>query len=316
VELKGVNFNLQDCLQAELRTLESHAQEKGLTVVSQIDADVPRFVIGDDRRLAQIVSNLVGNAIKFSSRGEIRVNVRAVVSTEEYADLEFIVADTGIGVPADKQRSIFGAFEQADGSMTRKYGGTGLGLAMCAKLVSLMQGRIWVESPWRPPGTRETVAGSAFHFTMRVRPGKAPVQQAPKVVPPAARNLRILLAEDNPVNQKLVVHLLQRRGHTVAVANNGCEAVEIAKREALDLVLMDVQMPEMDGFQATAAIRKWEQGRRSQLCIVALTAHAMDGDKERCLAQGFDLYLSKPFRPDELDRVLAEGAVRNAALAG
>jgi len=160
------------------------------------------------------------------------------------------------------------------------------------------------------------VQGSAFHFTVRVRPGKAPVQQAPKVLTPVSRNLRILLAEDNPVNQKLVVHLLQRRGHTVAIANNGCEAVEIAKRETVDIVLMDVQMPEMDGFQATAAIRTWEQGRRSPLCIVALTAHAMDGDKERCLAHGFDLYLAKPFRPDELDLVLAEGAVRNAALAG
>ena len=162
------------------------------------------------------------------------------------------------------------------------------------------------------------VAGSAFHFTVRMRPGKAPeaATVAPKVAPKisavAPRNLRILLAEDNPVNQKLVVHLLRRRGHTVAIANNGREAVEIARRESVDLVLMDVQMPEMDGFQATAAIRAWEQGRGSALCIVALTAHAMDGDKERCLAHGFDLYLAKPFRPDELDGVLAEGAARSA----
>jgi CheY-like chemotaxis protein len=317
VELKAVNFNLQECLQAELRAAELRAREKGLTVARQIDPEVPQFVVGDDHSLGRLLSNLVGNAIKFSSSGEIRVNVRPVVITEEYAELEFIVTDTGIGVPANQQRSIFGAFEQADGSGTRKYGGAGFGLAMCERLVNLMHGSIWVESPWRSPETHRMVQGSAFHFTVKINPGKAPVVQAPKLVPAAiSRTLRILLAEDNPVNQKLVVHLLQRRGHTVAVANNGREAVEIAKHENVDLVLMDVQMPEMDGFQATAAIRTWEQGRRTPLCIVALTAHAMDGEKERCLANGFDLYLAKPFRPDELDRVLAEGVVRNDALAG
>jgi two-component system, sensor histidine kinase and response regulator len=136
-----------------------------------------------------------------------------------------------------------------------------------------------------------------------LRPGEAPVKPPLNAAP--ARNLRVLLAEDNPVNQKLVVHLLQRRGHQVSIANNGSEAVEIAKRETLDIVLMDVQMPEMDGFQATAAIREWERDGRTPLCIVALTAHAMNGDKERCLARGFDLYLAKPFRPNELDQVLA-----------
>ena len=318
VEIMAANFNLLECLRTALGPLELQAKEKGLRMDFDIDAGIPSYVVGDDRRLGQVITNLVGNAIKFSSRGEIRMDVRLAAKSEEHVDLEIVVSDSGIGIAGDKQRSIFGAFEQADGSMTRKYGGTGLGLAMCAKLVHLMEGRIWVESPWRSAETRQMVAGSAFHFTVRMRPGKAPeaATVAPKVAPKisavAPRNLRILLAEDNPVNQKLVVHLLRRRGHTVAIANNGREAVEIARRESVDLVLMDVQMPEMDGFQATAAIRAWEQGRGSALCIVALTAHAMDGDKERCLAHGFDLYLAKPFRPDELDGVLAEGAARSA----
>ena len=315
LELKAVDFNLRECLRTQLRTLESHAQEKGLTLALEIDPGVPSFVIGDDRRVGQIVWNLVGNAIKFSTSGEIRVDVR-LAGSNDCTDLEIVVADRGIGVPADKQAAIFGAFEQADGSMTRKYGGTGLGLAMCAKLVNLMQGRIWVESPWLSPESRQLVPGSAFHLHVRLRPGRAPAIEPAKAVPVPARQLRILLAEDNPVNQKLVVHFLQRRGHRVSLANNGCEAVEIAKREAFDIVLMDVQMPEMDGFQATAAIRTWERGvRSSPLCIVALTAHAMDGDKERCLAHGFDLYLAKPFRPDELDGAIAQGVARNGASA-
>lgn len=208
-----------------------------------------------------------------------------------------------------------GLADEADGSTTRKYGGTGLGLAICTKLAGLMHGRIWVESPWQGRESGQMVRGSAFHFTVTLPLGKAPVREPERAARVAPGNLRILLAEDNPVNQKMAAHLLQRSGHTVWVANNGREALEIAKREPLDIVLMDVQMPEMDGFQSTAAIREWEQGRGTHLPIAALTAHAMDGDRERCLAGGFDLYLAKPFRAQELDDVLAEGTRRRSAPA-
>lgn len=253
--------------------------------------------------------NLVSNAVKFSSTGEIRVEVRLTSKTGQHADLDFVVSDTGIGIPPDKQQSIFGAFEQADGSTTRRYGGTGLGLAICAKLADLMHGRIWLESPWQSRETGETVQGSAFHFALQLPVGKAPVAAPVRLAAPHPSSLRVLLAEDNSVNRKVATTLLQRRGHLVSVATNGLEALEIAKRQPFDVILMDAQMPEMDGLQATAAIREWEKGRAPRLCIVALTAHAMDGDKERFLANGFDLYLAKPFRPDELDAVLEDAAL-------
>ena len=254
VELRSVNFSLLECLRNELGPLELQAKEKGLTMDLDFGEGVPNYLEGDDRRLGQVVANLVNNAVKFSERGEIRLDIKPVCQTEKHVDLKLVVTDHGIGVPADKQHSIFGAFEQADGSMTRKYGGAGLGLAMCAKLVTLMDGRIWVESPWRSPAGKE-VSGSAFHLVVRMRRGKAPEAEPATVVSAPPRNLRVLLAEDNPVNQKLVVHLLQRRGHTVSIANNGQEALQIAQQDTSDVVLMDVQMPEMDGFQATAAIR-------------------------------------------------------------
>jgi len=315
LELTAVDFDLAECVRDVLRTLEASAREKRLVLAMRLDPGVPRFLSGDDRRLGQMLLNLVGNAVKFTSTGEIRVEVRLASPAGEQADLEFVVSDHGIGVPTEKQQTIFTAFEQADGSTTRKYGGTGLGLAICAKLAGLMHGRIWVESPWASRESGQSTEGSAFHFAVTLPLGKAPVQEQDDAVRVTPRNLRVLLAEDNPVNQQVAIHLLQRNGHTVLVANNGREALEIAKRESLDVVLMDVQMPEMDGFQATTAIREWEQARGSRLCIVAVTAHAMDGDMERCLAHGFDQYLAKPFRANELDAVLAEGTWHHGAPA-
>jgi CheY-like chemotaxis protein len=220
--------------------------------------------------------------------------------------LHFIVADTGIGIPLEKQKLIFAPFEQADGSASRKYGGTGLGLAISTKLVGLMQGDCWVESPWRDPRTGAKVAGSAFHFTARFSPGQAPLMVPSELPLPSPGKLRILLAEDNLVNQRLALRMLEKRGHTVLVANDGREALAILQSEPVDLVLMDVQMPDLDGFQATAAIRDCEKTSGGHLPIVALTAHALKGDKERCLANGMDAYLSKPIRAHDLDRALAE----------
>jgi len=250
----------------------------------------------------------VGNAIKFTVSGRIRVLVRLQSGDTPPLMLEFVVTDTGVGVRPEKQNAIFAPFEQADDSTTRKYGGTGLGLAISSKLVEMMHGRIWIESPWLDEESGRTITGSAFHFTAQFALGKAPVQDQPAVAGPAPENLRVLLAEDNAVNRTLAVRVLERRGHTVLVAENGCEVLAILAQERVDVILMDIQMPEMDGFQATAAIREMEKTSGGHLPIVALTANAMRGDGERCLSQGMDAYLAKPFRIADLDRVLGEVA--------
>jgi signal transduction histidine kinase/ActR/RegA family two-component response regulator/streptogramin lyase len=308
-----VDFEVEEAVRDVLRTLDLRAREKGLRLGLNVAPGVPRFVAGDDRRLQQVILNLVGNAIKFTASGEIRVGVRLASGDIQPATLEFVVADTGIGVRPEKQDAIFAPFEQADGSTTRKYGGTGLGLAISTKLVEMMHGRIWIESPWLDAESGRTIAGSAFHFTAQFAPGKAPVRVEPANAGPAPEHLRVLLAEDNAVNRILAIRVLERRGHTVLVAENGCEALEILARERVDVILMDIQMPEMDGFQATAAIREKEKTSGGRVPIVALTANAMQGDEERCLAQGMDAYLAKPFRNADLDRVLGEVMAASAA---
>jgi signal transduction histidine kinase/ActR/RegA family two-component response regulator len=314
LNLTVVDFEVEQAVRDVLRTLDVRAREKGLDLGLDVAPGVPRFVAGDDQRLQQVVLNLVGNAIKFTASGEIRVEVRLGSGDTQPTTLEFVVADTGVGVRPDKQDAIFAPFEQEDDSTTRKYGGTGLGLAICTKLIEMMHGRIWMESPWLDARSGRTVTGSAFHFTAQFAPGKAPVQAEPASARPAPEHLRVLLAEDNAVNRTLAIRVLERRGHTVLVAKNGCEALEILARERVDAILMDIQMPEMDGFQATAAIREKEKTSGGHVPIVALTANAMRGDVERCLAQGMDAYLAKPFRIADLDRVLGEvaGACQSA----
>jgi signal transduction histidine kinase/HD-like signal output (HDOD) protein len=308
--LEAVAFSPRRCLADTVRTLELRARQKGIALALDVSPEVPDAVVGDPTRLCQVVINLVGNALKFTERGEVVVLVRPEIgpmgpigprgprsgSREVLLHLE--VRDTGIGIPADKVGTIFQPFEQADGSTTRKYGGTGLGLTISARLVELMGGRIWVESE---PGR-----GSTFHFTARFAAAPAPEPSAagPALSPSAGgRSLRILLAEDNPVNQRVAVRTLEKRGHTVRVACNGREAVEAWQGQRFDVVLMDVQMPEVDGFEATATIRAREgAGRRTP--IIAMTAHAMKGDRERCLAAGMDGYVTKPFEVEALFRAL------------
>jgi signal transduction histidine kinase/ActR/RegA family two-component response regulator len=306
MELSTVDFAVEDCVQHVLRTLSVRAQEKGLELAHRVESGVPPYLAGDDQKLQQILLNLVGNAIKFTSAGRVLVEVRQSPGQFPFPMLEFVVADTGIGVGPDKQQSIFAPFEQADGSITRKYGGTGLGLAITTKLVELMSGRIWVDSPWLDVETGRQVTGCAFHFTARFATGKAPVRVPAASDKSAPANLRILLVEDNAMNRELALRLLEKRGHTVLVAGNGREALECLARERVDLVLMDLQMPEMDGFQATAAIRATEEAGGGRLPIVALTANAMQGDRERCLAGDMDFYLAKPLQVSELDEVLSE----------
>ena len=439
LDLHPAEFGLRESLSATLSLLALRAHQKGLELGCNILPDVPELLVGDPDRLRQIILNLVGNAIKFTDKGEVIVHIEAEVPDAAQACLHFKISDTGIGIPPEKQADIFKAFVQADGSMTRKYGGTGLGLSISSKLVELMGGEIWVESE---PGK-----GSCFHFTaclgivpgsnsrqdypaelrdLRVlivddnevnrrilqgmllnwwmRPkvvadGKAalealqrandtgdpvqlilmdgmmpgmdgrevasriksdpglkqipvvlltstthpdyarqclelgvegyltkPVRQTellklilslsggqkkqPAVEKPEAvmpiRGVHVLLVEDNPVNQQIAVRMLERHGHSVKAAGNGREALGLLDIEHFDVVLMDVQMPDMDGFEATAAIRERELHTEAHVPIVAMTAHTMEGDRERCLGAGMDDYITKPIRPQVLYRTIEE----------
>jgi CheY-like chemotaxis protein len=282
--------------------MEVLAQSKGLDLRWRA-GDHPRL-LGDPVRLRQVLVNLIGNAIKFTEKGTVEVEMSApspLLDGFDRIELQFTVRDSGIGIPEEKQKLIFEPFRQADGSTSRRYGGTGLGLAICARLVDLMGGRIWVESQ---PG-----AGSSFFFTTRLR--RAPVEQlkpahssAPPIKPLSP--LRVLVAEDNPVNRKLATRILQNAGHTVVCALDGQEAIDALSQEHFDIVLMDVQMPRMDGFEATSEIRKRDAALSLRTPIVALTANAMKGDRQRCLDAGMDGYVSKPLRSTELLEVMAE----------
>ena len=445
LDLESIEFDLRDSLETTARIFAKPAIEKGLELFCEVAPDVPERIAGDPTRLNEIVTNLVGNAIRFTDRGEVALEARMETEAESHDPdtimLRFTVRDSGIGIPAEKHDLVFEAFTQADGSMTRRYGGTGLGLTISAKLVAMMGGRIWLES--------EVGHGTQFHFTIRCRAAKAeppageeqagltgipvlvvddnsnnlrifaemlgrwgmqsdavgsaaaaltrlrdacdagkpfrvvltdstmpdmdgfqlaeriresadfgtvavimatsagqrgdaarcrssgiaayltkPVRRVelkaalhatlgrgpdciqalpfPPGQPERRRRLRILLAEDNPVNRKLVVRLLEKEGHTVVVADNGRQALEALEGADVDLVIMDVQMPEMDGYEATTSIRKAEETTSKHVPILAMTAHAMKGDQEKCLAAGMDGYLSKPVCLNDLYQAIEE----------
>ncbi len=437
LELRLSEFDPRETLGDTLRTLGIRADQKGLELVGHVASDVPARLVGDGPRLRQVIVNLVGNAIKFTERGEVVVDVEKEAQEGSEATLRFLVADTGIGIPPDKQQLIFEAFAQADSSTTRQYGGTGLGLSISAELVQMMGGRLTVESepgrgsrfrftarfglpgarpPARPPArlrrlrvlvvddnatNRRILQEMLTHWRMRPtllnggraaleeleraaqggrpyplvlldsqmpemdgfalaeqvrrrprlagasimmltsgpRPGDRarclalgvsayltkPIKQSdlldtimgvlagrPAEAPPPPRTgparggprMRVLVAEDNAVNQQVAVGLLERAGHSAVVAGNGREALALLEREAFDLVLMDVQMPELDGFETTAAIRERERATGAHVPIVAVTAHAMKGDAERCLAAGMDAYLTKPLEARKLRAVI------------
>ena len=288
-------FELAPLVEEALRPLAVRAARKGVAFDVQISAAARPWFLGDAVRLRQVLVNLAGNAVKFTERGRVRVEVEAAGAGESGVELRFAVEDTGIGIPREKHEQIFEAFVQVDGSMTRRYGGTGLGLAISSRLVALMGGCLWVESE---PGR-----GSIFRFTVKLGLAVPPPAQAPARKPAAAateRRLRVLLVEDNAVNQRLARLLLEKQGHTVTVAGDGREALRALESEPFDLVLMDVQMPHMDGLEATRAIREREKETGRRVPVVAMTAHALKGDRERCLEAGMDGYISKPIRADEL----------------
>ncbi len=300
MELESIPFDLGANLRDTVRMLDFRAEQKGLEMRLAIQPGVPLHIVGDPGRLRQIIINLAGNAIKFTEKGHVELKV----GLEALGCLHFSVSDTGIGIPKDKQGSIFEAFTQADGSVTRKYGGTGLGLSIVTRLVALMGGKLWVESE---PGQ-----GATFHFTANfILPPQGETEISGKSSHSVdgksiGRSLQILLAEDNLINQKLAVALLQKSGHRVSVANNGAEALDALAQERFDLVLMDVQMPVLDGLETTARIRQGEQAGARRTPIIAMTANAMQGDRERCLEAGMDGYISKPLNPMEMFRTIAE----------
>jgi len=306
LEIASTALDVRECVGEAVRLMQVRAREKGLDFVARVGDTVPPVVLGDYTRVRQVLLNLIGNAIKFTAKGSVEVTADLVESGETAErdsglTLRFAITDTGIGIPEDKQQLVFEAFRQADGTTARKYGGSGLGLAICSKLVEQMGGAIRVDSE---PGQ-----GSTFSFTVRVAPAaadeaaSAPVSAVSESGAPASGSLRILLADDNAVNQKLVVRILEKLGHVTTPVSDGRQAVEAARRGEFDLILMDVEMPEMDGFQATALIRTAEGPRR--VPIVAMTAHAMAGDRQRCIDAGMDDYLSKPIEREALAAMLA-----------
>ena len=296
-----------EALVKEVRDLiDGRIRSKGLSSEWRVAPGVPPRVIGDPTRLKQVLINLLGNAIKFCEVGSVTL----LIDLDPSGLLLFSVSDTGIGIPKDHQPAIFDAFAQADGSVTRKFGGTGLGLAICSELVRLMGGRIWVESE---PGR-----GSTFRFTAALPvAGDDPVAQSIMLPEDVrfTRQLSILLAEDNPVNQKLASRFLSSKGHKVSVVASGQDAINRAFSEEFDVILMDNQMPGMGGVEATGRIRDNEKAsQRKRTPIVALTASAMRGDKERFLNAGMDSYLAKPFRAEELYALVAELTNRSDAV--
>ncbi len=302
--LEQQDFRLGEVVRGVVELLAPNAAASGIALRLSIDDDLDRrWLSSDPWRLRQVLINLVGNAIKFTPQGEVRLAIEPIAPGGGRTAVRFTVRDTGIGMSPEIRERLFAPFTQADPSTSRQYGGTGLGLAICQQIVGLMGGRIEVESE---PGT-----GSTFTFTALFEPAAEPHREEQPPPVPAPRethrprgSFRILLAEDNPVNQLVTVQQLKQLGYRVDAVDNGRQALEALDRAPYDLVLMDCQMPELDGYQATHRIRLRESAGE-RLPVVAITAHAMKGDREKCIAAGMDDYIAKPYRKETLDAVLA-----------
>ncbi len=302
LHMETVDFEVRPAIDDAVALLLETARRKGVTLAVDVDPAVPAWVGGDAGRLRQVLLNLLGNAVKFTEQGSVRLDVALEADDAAAVMLRVAVTDTGIGIPAEAQSRLFQAFSQADGSTTRKYGGTGLGLAISRRIVEMMGGEIGV--------TSEPGRGSTFWFTARFehRTGVAPSVPVEHTTHGSLQGLRVLIAEDNPVNQKLAVALLGKLGCQSDPVGNGREAVNALALVPYDVVLMDCQMPEMDGYEATSCIRDLEAERGGHTPIIAMTANVMQGDRERCLAAGMDDYVAKPVRLDALRAALERWA--------
>jgi PAS domain S-box-containing protein len=300
-KIEAQPFDLHSCIDGSMDLVARKAAEKYLALNCFIEDRVPRILLGDVTSLCQVLANLLSNAVKFTDAGEISVSVTGHSGRDEKFKLHFSVQDTGIGIPQDRINSLFQPFSQLDMSASRKYGGTGLGLVISKRLVELMGGNIWVES--------ELGRGSTFHFTIvaGVPLNGYHLPTAERTPRACARtdqlsSLKLLLAEDNLINQNVALRMLKKLGIEADVAINGLEVLEALERQNYDIVLMDVQMPEMDGFEASKAIR--ERWRERAPRIIAVTAHAMEEDRQRCIEAGMDDYISKPVRIEDLAEML------------
>jgi signal transduction histidine kinase/ligand-binding sensor domain-containing protein/CheY-like chemotaxis protein len=311
MELDEKEIDLHDCVKEVLAIFSVKAAESGLSLEYEIDASIPSSIVADGGRLRQVLINIVGNAIKFTHQGGVRVRAYLTspieIDNDDRLEIGFEVEDTGIGIPHDKLDQLFKAFSQVDSSITRKYGGTGLGLTICDKLIQLMGGKIKVKS--------QPDKGSVFSWTILSRPGtqKRKIPMATTPLPVQLANdypLQILVAEDNPINQQLAMVILTKMGYTPEFVENGKEVLAILSEKKIDLILMDIQMPEMDGLEATRVIRS---SNGPQPVIIAMTANAMTGDRDECLAEGMNDYLPKPVNVEQLVTVLKKwGAMINA----
>ncbi|KAE9636311.1 ATP-binding protein [Defluviitalea raffinosedens] len=293
LKIHKVNFNIQNLIEKTVKSHIINADEKGLELTYSFSSNVPSYLIGDPDRLQQVLNNLISNAVKFTEKGKVSIDITTTAFSSESIELKFSVSDTGIGIPKSAMAKLFKSFSQIDGSYTRKYKGTGLGLAISRQLVELMGGKIWVES--------EEGKGSIFYFTIPFKIGNTKeektVEQA--VIHKTDRTLNILLAEDDYINQIVISRMLEKKGHFVDAVNNGLEAVDAHKSKKYDVILMDIQMPVMDGLEASNLIRE-RDGAHMHTPIIALTAFALQGDKERFINLGMDAYIAKPVKMEEL----------------
>ena len=303
LNFENISFNLNQIINDIVTLYSLKSEQQGVMLVQKIDQSLPASLLGDPTRIRQVIVNLVSNALKFTDQGEVKINVEVVKFDTDINSIEvkISVSDTGIGIPVKAQQTLFNAFTQADGSTTRKYGGTGLGLAIVSQLVDMMGGILGVDSV--------EGEGSQFWFIASFQCGDEKPENRPVLSSETGSvplDAKILLVEDNPINQMVAQKMLEKVGLKPKLANNGVEAVQLLNEQTFDLVLMDCQMPEMDGFDATREIRKLAIKATDQnlIPVVAMTANVMSGDRERCLEVGMDDYIGKPVQRDQLESVL------------
>jgi signal transduction histidine kinase/CheY-like chemotaxis protein len=304
LELEVQPFDIAECMRHTVALMRPASEKKGLEILCEVDDGVPRHIVGDVTRMQQVFTNLIGNAVKFTSTGHVALSVRATPGMATHPDalqtLHFAVEDTGIGIPEDRRQRLFQPFSQVDASTTRQFGGTGLGLAICKRLTKMLGGTIWVEG--RPGG------GTVFRFTIQAHPAHVTHTRqgaGAKAVDPTQADrhpLRILIAEDNLVNQKVTLGMLKRLGYDAEVAITGIEVLDRLDRQSFDVILMDSHMPEMDGPEASRQIRNGPPDK--QPYIIAFTADALSGDRERFLNAGMDDYITKPIAIERLAAAL------------
>lgn len=297
IVIEQVDYNFKDVVKNSVKINQFKAEDKGVLLTSEIDKNIHPVLIGDPVRLNQILINLIGNAIKFTEKGEVKVKVKMLEEDKEKVKLEFSVEDTGIGIPEDKINSIFESFTQASSSTTRKYGGTGLGLTITKQLIELQGGVISVSS--------KVGVGSIFKFVLTINKSNAGVTATKEVaennkLSQPFSDIKILLVEDNLINQKVASYTLTKQGAEVEIANHGKEAILMLEKKKYDIILMDIQMPEMDGFETTQYIRNSVKESINKTPIIAMTASALVSEKAKCLASGMNDYISKPFQAKEL----------------